>query len=184
MSGPNLVEAITAEHRAIDSELTGLENDNSTPEHRRALIEHVIAALVKHCVAEEHHLYPAVRKHVPDGAELAKHEIADHARTEQLMKVIERLPMADVKFEPLVRHLIDMSRSHFDEEEKQILPKLADHCDDSELVELGGKFVKAEKIAPTHPHPRTVHRPPINVVVDGGGGIVDRVRDLVTRRNH
>jgi hypothetical protein len=58
-------------------------------ERRQQLTEKVIIELVRHSVAEEAYLYPAVRELTPGGDELADREIAEHAEAEETMKRLE-----------------------------------------------------------------------------------------------
>ncbi|WP_405427915.1 hypothetical protein [Micromonospora sp. NBC_00617] len=46
-----------------------------SPEYRRQLTDVVIAELVRHAVAEEAYVYPTARKALPDGDQIADHEI-------------------------------------------------------------------------------------------------------------
>lgn len=42
--------------------------------------------LVRHSVAEEQFMYPAARKHLEGGDQIADHEIEEHAEAEEVMK--------------------------------------------------------------------------------------------------
>jgi hypothetical protein len=46
------------------------------------------------------------------------------------------------------------------------------------------KVAVAKALAPTRPHPHAPNRPPLNVLAGAGAAIVDRARDVVTRRGH
>jgi hypothetical protein len=39
-----------------------------------------------------------------------------------------------------------------------------------------------KKIVPTHPHPMAPDHPPFNALLAPGAALVDRVRDLLTKR--
>jgi hypothetical protein len=51
----------------------------------------VIAELVRHSVAEEEYMYPAARKTLEGGDQLADHELEEHAKAEKLMKELDGL---------------------------------------------------------------------------------------------
>lgn len=91
-------------------------------------------------MAEEQYLYPTARKVLPDGDEVADHEIAEHAEAEELMKPLENTDATDPKFDELVGKLMEDIRHHLEEEESDLLPKLRAACDADELRELGKKF--------------------------------------------
>jgi hemerythrin superfamily protein len=178
----DLVDAIVADHRAAESVFAEIEG-SVDPGQRRALVEHVIAELVRHSVAEEQYLYPTARKVLPDGDEVADHELAEHAEAEQVMKDIENTDATDPRFDQLVRQLIDDIRHHLQDEESDLLPKLRAACDAEELRELGRRFEQSKKTAPTRPHPAAPDRPPANKVLGPGMGLIDKVRDALTGRD-
>jgi hemerythrin superfamily protein len=178
----DLVDAIVADHRAAQAVFAEIEG-SSDPGLRRDLVEHVIAELVRHSVAEEQYLYPTARKVLPDGDEIADHEIEEHAEAEKLMKEIEKTDATEPEFEGLVRQLIDDVSHHLHEEEDDLLPRLRAACDAAELRELGRKFEQSKKMAPTRPHPSAPSKPPANKILGPGLGLIDRVRDALTGRD-
>lgn len=178
----DLIDAIIADHREVEGVFAEIEASGD-PRNRRELVEHVIAELVRHSVGEEQYLYPTARKVLPDGDKIADHEIAEHAEAEELMKTLDDTEATDPKFDELVQQLIADIRHHLKDEETDLLPKLRDLCDATELRELGVKFERAKKIAPTRPHPAAPDRPPANKILGPGVGLIDRVRDALTGRN-
>lgn len=179
----NLVMVITTDHRAVEAAFTELETKTMSPQTRRDLVDHVIAELVRHSVAEEQFMYPAVRKHVTGGDEIADHEIEEHAEAERVMKELDELDVTDPRFEPTLRELMSDIRHHVDEEESTLLPKLSAACSIDELQDLGMKVEAAKLVAPTRPHPSAPDTPPANLVLDPGAGLVDRIRDAISGRN-
>ncbi|MFD9893482.1 hemerythrin domain-containing protein [Amycolatopsis sp. NPDC059027] len=178
----DLVSVITEDHRAVERVFTELETGTSSPEQRKDLTDHVIAELVRHSVAEEQFMYPAARKHLPDGDELADHELAEHAEAESVMKELESKKPDDPRFEELLGKLIADIRHHVDEEESDLLPKLQAACSPEELADLGQKVLRAKKIAPTRPHPAAPDRPPANLILAPGTAFVDKIRDALSGR--
>ncbi|EID56043.1 hemerythrin domain-containing protein [Saccharomonospora xinjiangensis] len=181
-SGSDLIDVITEDHRQVELVFEQLEDPRVEPGRRKELVDHVIAELVRHSVAEEQHVYPAARRHLHDGDEIADHEIAEHAEVERLMKRLEGLDATEPAFDSLVRELIDSIRHHVEEEERDLLPKLRAVCDEQELRELGEKVIEAKRTAPTRPHPAAPDMPPANRILDPGAGLVDRLRDKLTGR--
>lgn len=178
----DLIDHIIADHREADEVFREIDKSDD-PEVRRALVEHVITELVRHSVAEEQYLYPTIRKVLSDGDKLADHELAEHAEAEKLMKQIEKTDTNDAKFDELFSKLVDDIRHHIEGEESQLLPKLRDACDSAELQELGEKFERSKKIAPTRPHPTAPDRPPANKILGPGAALIDRMRDALTGRS-
>ncbi|MCP2166463.1 hemerythrin domain-containing protein [Goodfellowiella coeruleoviolacea] len=180
----DLISVITADHRHVEQVFTELESGRGDPQYRRDLADHVITELVQHSVAEEQYMYPAARKALPNGDEIADHEIAEHAEAERVMKDLEGLDATDPRFNDLLGKLIKDIRHHVKDEETDLLPKLAAACGPSELQELGQKVLRAKKMAPTRPHPGAPDRPPANLILGPGTGLIDRLRDALSHRAH
>jgi len=179
----DLISVITADHRHVERVFAELESGRGTPEHRRNLADHVIAELVRHSVAEEQFMYPAARKYLENGDELADHETEEHAEAEEVMKQLEDVPATDPRFDELLGRLMDDIRHHIEDEEQDLLPKLQSACSAEELRDLGEKVERAKKTAPTRPHPSAPDRPPMNLVLDTGAGFIDKIRDGLSGRH-
>ncbi|WP_019812324.1 hemerythrin domain-containing protein [Saccharomonospora halophila] len=173
----DLVSVIVEDHNSVERMFRELEDSSLEPAHKRELTEHVIAELVRHSVAEEQHMYPAARRSLENGNEIADHEIEEHAEAEQLMKQLENRDPAAADFDEVLGRLISAIRHHVADEENDLLPKLRQACDERELAELGQKVLDAKRTAPTRPHPMAPDKPPANRILDPGAGLVDRLRD-------
>jgi len=180
---PDLISVIITEHRHVERVFTELESGTGSPEHRRNLADHVIAELVRHSVAEEQFMYPAARKYLENGDQLADHELEEHAEAEEVMKQLEDVPATEPRFDELMRRLIEDIRHHIEDEERDLLPKLQSACSADELRDLGEKVERAKKMAPTRPHPAAPDRPPANLILDTGAGLIDKIRDRLSGRH-
>ncbi|GFG68208.1 hemerythrin [Mycobacterium kubicae] len=178
----NIVDDIVADHREFESVFTELESGGD-PRTQPELVEHVIAGIVRHAVAEEQYVYPAARELLPDGDEIVGHELKEHSKAEEVMKAIEQAGADDPRYDELVRQLIGDIRHHIEEEESDLLPNLRDACRPEQLRELSEQFHRAKKIAPTRPHPLAPDHPPANRILGPGAGLVDRLRDALSGRN-
>lgn len=179
----DLIEVITSDHREVEKVFNELESRSGSAEHRRQLADHVIAELVRHSVAEEMYMYPAARKALPDGDRIADHEIEEHSEAEEVMKELEGLEATDARFDELVMKLIADVRHHIEDEEGDLLPRLQQACSADELRELGSKVLRAKKMAPTRPHPSAPSKPPANMILAPGAGLIDRLRDALSGRD-
>lgn len=175
----DLVDDIIDDHRELEAVFAEIEFSDQP---NRELVQHVIAELVRHSVAEERYLYPTARRVLPDGDALADHDMKEHAEAEDVMNAIEKTRPQDPRFDELVGKLIEDVRHHLQEEESDLLPKLRGACDPAELGELGEKFERSKKMAPTRPHPSAPDRPPANKILAPGAGLIDRLRDAITGR--
>src|SRR5215207_2549409 len=91
---PNVIDTIMEDHREVEELFAMASNTRDSQEFKR-IVDLTIAELVRHSVAEEMYLYPALREHLSDGDELADHELEEHAEAERTMKEIEKLDADD-----------------------------------------------------------------------------------------
>jgi iron-sulfur cluster repair protein YtfE (RIC family) len=179
----DVIEVLIHDHREVEELFAKLEaaspNDGET---RRELTDEVTIELVRHSVAEEMYLYPAARKFLPGGDEIADKELEEHAGAEKTLKALEKTDAATAEFSVLLTELVSEVRLHIREEEQELFPALAEHADLAELFELGDKVQAAKQKAPTRPHPSAPDRPPLNKLLAPGAGFVDRIRDHLSGR--
>ncbi|WP_328541116.1 hemerythrin domain-containing protein [Streptomyces sp. NBC_00344] len=180
--GGNVIAELTTDHREVDELFEKIEGQPVGDPQRRRLVDELTIELVRHSVAEEMHLYPAVREHVDGGDKIADKELSDHAEVEQHLKDLEGLDADDPQFDDLVAKLKFEVSAHVRDEESRLFPLLAAACTSEALNELGDKIRTAKKTAPTRPHPSAPGTPPGNKLLGPGAGLVDRARDLLTGR--
>lgn len=180
--GGNVMTELTIDHREAEELFAEIEAQPVGDQQRRKLADELTIELVRHSVAEEMHLYPAVREHVEGGDEIADEEVSDHAQAERHLKDLEGLPADDPRFDDLVARLQLEVSEHVHDEEGRLFPMLAAACTPRALDELGDRIRTAKKTAPTRPHPSAPDTPPGNKLLGPGAGLVDRARDLLTGR--
>ena len=179
-TGPNVVDLISREHRellALCTELTGEATDAA---RRRTIAQVLSAELSRHLSAEEQYLYPAVRSIVPDGYALVDREIAEDRALLEALRLLaaagddDRAARADDVRRRLTRHAEAAAA--------ELLPLLLRMAPVEDLIRLGNRVELAEEAAPTRPHPGTPSTPPWNKVIDPAVAVVDKLRDMVSRR--
>ncbi|MGW3730913.1 hemerythrin domain-containing protein [Streptomyces sp. NPDC000851] len=180
--GGNVIDELVTDHREVEELFGRIEALPPGDKDRKLHADQVTMELVRHSVAEEAYLYPAVREHVPDGDALADKEIEDHSRAEQLMKDLESCDADDPEFNRLIGLLMSEIRDHVADEEQNLFPKLRAACSPQALDDLGDKVRQAKMLAPTRPHPSAPDTPPLNKLLAPGAGLVDRLRDTLTGR--
>ncbi|MGP3999442.1 hemerythrin domain-containing protein [Streptomyces sp. 8N706] len=180
--GGDVIDELTRDHREVDELFEKIENVAPGDAERKRLVDQLTIELVRHSVAEEQHLYPAVRRHLSDGDTIADKEIADHSRVEVLLKDLERRKAEDEDFNRLVLQLKTEVSTHVRDEELNLFVQLRQACSKEAMEELGEKVRRAKKTAPTRPHPGAPDTPPANKLLAPGAGLVDRARDFVTGR--
>jgi hemerythrin superfamily protein len=179
----DVIAELIIDHREVDELLTKLQGDALSPDERQDTMEQVIAELVRHAIAEESYLYPAVEDRVPGGKAIADKERADHQEVEELLKQLEGEDPHDASSRPTLMKLVTDLYQHIADEESNLFPALRSVYSEAELKELGDKVRTAKKAAPTRPHPSAPRGELARKTLGPMVGLVDRTRDLLTGRN-
>ncbi|MGW7328568.1 hemerythrin domain-containing protein [Streptomyces sp. NPDC054840] len=180
--GGDVIAELMTDHEEVEELFANIEEMPSGDARRKMYADQVTMELVRHSVAEEAYLYPAVREHVPNGDSMADKELEDHATAERIMKELEGCDADHPRFDELVTKLMTEIRSHVDDEENNLFPRLREACSPEMLEKLGDKVRQAKKTAPTRPHPSAPDKPPANKLLAPGVGLVDRLRDAMSGR--
>jgi hemerythrin superfamily protein len=179
----NVLDLLITDHSEVSAlvdELLG----TTDAERRRELADTIIGELVRHSVAEETIVYPAMRKHLPNGDEAVEHDTDEHKQLEQIMKQMEDVKVGDESFLPLVRQLKEVLDDHVSDEENEQFPLLRTHIPEDQLKVMGTEVAALKKIAPTRPHPNAPNSALFHLSVGPGVGLVDRLRDVLTTKTH
>jgi hemerythrin superfamily protein len=181
MSGNDVVDVLVADHRDVTALIQEIWTVKD-PMIRRDLTDTAISELVRHAVAEEMYVYPAMRKYLDDGDEAVEHDVSEHKELEQAMKTLEAVDVSSAEFDTNLRHLEEVLADHVQDEESEQFPELRRKVPAEELRELAGKVETAKKLAPTRPHPGAPNSEVFHKLVGPGVGLVDRLRDKLTGR--
>lgn len=180
-SSDDVIDILTSDHRDVTA-LIGEIWSVADPMIRRDLTDTAISELVRHAVAEEMYVYPAMRKHLPDGEKAIEHDIEEHKQLERTMKQLEAVDVSSPEFDGALRQLETLLADHVRDEEAEQFPELRRRVPPEELTELADKVRTAKKLAPTRPHPGAPNSELFHKLVGPGVGMVDRLRDKLTGR--
>jgi hemerythrin superfamily protein len=178
----DVVDVLTADHHEV-TELLGQISRSTDPDRRRDLADTVIAELVRHSVAEEMFVYPAMREHLPDGDEAVEHDTREHEELERTMKELEGVAATDSRFDELLDQLGRILADHVQDEETEQFPQLRARVPRERLVTMAGQVEAAKQVAPTRPHPSAPNSRLFHLTVGPGVGLVDRLRDTLSGRS-
>lgn len=137
----DVVELILADHRRFEALLRDLRDTSSN----RDAVRQTFATLhVAHAVAEEHEVYPTLRKEDAISDHDAHHGKEEHAEGNQaLLDVLEAKDTSTAKFDDLVEELANLVSHHLTEEELTILNPAREELSEQERAALGVAFVRA-----------------------------------------
>src|SRR3954470_14869564 len=177
----DVVDVLVSDHRDVTA-LIGEIRSATDPMIRRDLTDTAISELVRHAVAEEMYVYPAMRKYLADGEKAVEHDVEEHKELERTMKELEGADVSSADFDAALRRLETVLADHVQDEESEQFPKLRSRVPQEELTELAGKVETAKRLAPTRPHPGAPNSELFHKLVGPGVGLVDRLRDKLTGR--
>lgn len=180
----SIVDALRSDHHAIAELLDGAlaAPDAEEPAHRVMVArEQLVMNLVRHFVAEEQYLYPALRETLPEGDALARAGLADDRAAENLLKRLEDDELTPARVAETLAEVRTAFAEHVRRQEPQ-LTALAAQCPPQRLAELGEGVIGAEQLAPTRPRGFAPESVAANKVVSFVEGFIDRVRDHYTHR--
>jgi len=92
----DVVDLLTADHHEVLALVAQIPTADGA--RRRDMTDTVIAELMRHSVAEEMYVYPAMREHLTDGDSKVQHDIQEHQQLEEVMKDLEGLDAGDARF--------------------------------------------------------------------------------------
>ncbi|MBC3191065.1 hemerythrin domain-containing protein [Pseudonocardia sp. C8] len=179
----DVVDELTTDHREALDLLDRISRSDS-PSERRDMADTVIAEVVRHSVAEEMYVYPAMKDNLDDGQGTVRHDAEEHQELERIMKRLESADPSDERFDTLVAEMTNALRHHAAEEESEQFPQLRARLPQNVLVELREKVAKAKTAAPTRPHPDAPNAELFHKLAGPGVGLVDRLRDRLTGRSN
>jgi hemerythrin-like domain-containing protein len=181
----DVIEVLEHDHREVEQMFRELESlrGASTEEaltRRKDLADQVTIELVRHSVAEEVIVYPAVAKEV--SKEEVEHAREEHAEAEETLHRMEKLDADDPGFDDELATLMAEIRHHIEDEEGQMFAHMRQVLPEDELRRLGGRVEAFKKVAPTRPHPHVPNTRAARLAAGPAASLFDRMRDLATGR--
>ena len=167
---------LRSDHAAIKRAL-GDVRANSDPAATGGLFEQLCADIVRHFVAEEQYLLPAVRDHLHDGENTFEASFAEHRQIEALLRKLDHDDTNDAQIGVALDELSDAVDAHVVAQETHVLPALVKAVDAAQLAELGEGVLGAEQLAPTHPRAFVPKSATISKVTSWLAGLVEKSLD-------
>jgi hemerythrin superfamily protein len=145
--------------------------------------QQMTAYLVRHEVAEERVVYPAVRTDINSGPLMVKPLLAEEAKAEELLATLEKLDSTGGSFASVLDQLQTLVIEHMSDEETILFPTIRDLEDDVRRAELSERYAHAMAAAPTHPHPHVPDQPLTQAALGPIAAVLDRMRDALHARS-
>ena len=184
-----VVDAFTflrADHESVLGMFESLEGARPGGEAANSAVQTMVTNLIvaesQHEAIEEQFFWPAVRKALDDGDELADRAIEQEDEGKQLLQKLENGDPSAVHYYQVLTEFIVAARKHIAYEQDVVWPRVGAVMDAGQLEELGEKLKKAKPAAPTRPHPNTPSNPMVQKTMGVMASALDHARDAVTGR--
>lgn len=148
---------------------------------RKSIVDMITVDLSRHESVEEEHFWPAVRGALHDGDQRAEATLRQEQEGKETLAALGKLEGDSEGFDDLVEELTLRAGKHVAFEEKVFL-EIGATMAKEERDELGAKLAKAERRAPTRPHPHAPQSPRALKVAGAGAAGMDKVRDALGSR--
>ncbi|MET8000247.1 hemerythrin domain-containing protein [Nonomuraea glycinis] len=126
----DVITLITRDHRKVEELFARLTSGKGDPS---ATVAELHALLIAHARAEEDRVYPGIDAH---------HGLEEHKEAEVLLDALVRARPGTKEFRETLEKLVDSVNHHVEEEESELLPKLARQAGAKRLEELGEAFAQ------------------------------------------
>lgn len=154
--GESIIDLVKADHEQAKSLYEQYKASNDLDEKIK-LRNSIVKTLVQHDECEQLLMYPLLREKVGGnlGEEHYGRSLAEH---QELRELMYRVRYADVKANPKqfdfkLENAMNAVFHHVAEEEKEVLPLIAQHCTEEELRRVGASFKAHKPVSVTRPHP-------------------------------
>lgn len=185
----DVITALGRDHNQVNalleqlSAIPGANKGGSAADRsrRRSIADMVTVAMSRHEAVEERKLWPKVRSVLPDGDALADEALAQEQHGKDVLAALGEVGPDEERFDELVEQLVESARLHVAFEDKVFLAlRLA--MPEGDRARLGKKVRRAERRAPTRPHPHAPSTPPAVSVAGAAAAVMDSVRDHAGER--
>ncbi len=175
------IQLVKQDHRTVEQlfkQFERAEKAGRTAELRR-VVEKVVKELSVHAAIEEQVLYPALRRGDASTEDEVLEALEEHHLVKLTLLELEKMSPEDERYCAKMTVLMESVRHHVEEEESELLPRLAKAFPPRDRKELGALLTQAKKAAPTHPHPGAPDSPPGNLLAGALSALLDKGRDAL-----
>jgi hemerythrin-like domain-containing protein len=149
---------------------------------RESIVDMMTMALSKHETAEQEHFWPRVRDVLANGDEVVEAALEQEQQGKDGLTALGKTEPSDEQFDQLAEELEKSLRKHVAYED-QVLLVLDEAMSSEDRESLGRRILKAERHAPTRPHPHAPKHPKGAVkAAASGGAALDKARDKLGDR--
>jgi hemerythrin-like domain-containing protein len=146
-------------------------------------VTNLVIAESQHEAIEEQYFWPAVRKALDNGDELADAAVQQEQQGKHLLQRLEDGSPGEPDYQQALQDFVSAAREHIAYEQDVVWPAFEAASTPEDRERLGEKLETAKKAAPTRPHPNTPPTPGVLKTAGMGAATMDHLRDAVTGRS-
>lgn len=146
-------------------------------DEKEAKFRELRALLAVHEAAEEMILRPVAKKEAGENEATARN--AEEEEADRILEELERMNLAGHQFEAKLSEFEKAVGDHADREEQEEFPAVRSGCSQEQRQKMGKRLLRAEKTAPTHPHPAAAGSSAAHWMVGPFAALLDRARDAM-----
>ena len=173
----DVVDLLLEQHNQVTRLFADLEQESG--EQAQSDLERLVRLLAVHETAEEEVVYPAVRKEVDGGDDLADARVEEESQAKSALSELEAFGAEHPGFASRLAAFKDLVLAHAESEEGEVFPALRQSHSRDQLMTMARAVRAAESFAPTHPHPHGPDSAVGNLAVGPFVAVADRVRDAI-----
>jgi iron-sulfur cluster repair protein YtfE (RIC family) len=168
---------------ALSDRLTGPSRvPRDQPGERKAIADQLVMELSRHEAAEEMLLWPAVRERADEGEQMCEIALDQERVGKRVLNELVHTSPGNEEFGALTHTVAAELREHISYEQNIVWPRLRLRLTDEEARRLGAEIERAERLAPTRPHPHVPPNPKLLRTLAPVAAVLDRARNAVIRR--
>jgi hemerythrin superfamily protein len=148
---------------------------------RQTAFDQLRELLAVHEAGEEMVVRPVSTKVAgKDVADARNHEESEAAR---VLAELEKLDVASAEFTRKLAEFEKAVSDHAEHEEAQEFPRILAEVSAQDQQKMGERLLRAEKIAPTHPHPGAAGSPIAQATLGPFAAMLDKAKDAFASRH-
>lgn len=172
----DVVDLLLAQHEEVKQLFAAVHGATGD---RAEAFECLVRLLAVHETAEEMVVYPALESMGPEGERVAEERKAEESQAKADLAELERIGVDGDGFDEKLGVFRMAVLQHAGNEERQVFPLLRSSLEPEKLEKMRVALERAERMAPTHPHPHGPESALGNMVVGPFVAVADRVRDAL-----
>ncbi|HEX4790483.1 MAG TPA: hemerythrin domain-containing protein [Actinospica sp.] len=169
----SVIAVLLAQHARIRESFAAVQV--APPEQRQEPFDRLRERLAVHEAGEEIVVRPISRESA--GSQITDARNHEESEAAKMLAELEGMDVAGEQFGAKLNELAKSVSEHAEREETEEFPAVQNARSEQELVALGEKLLKAERPAPTHPHPAAAGSTVAQRVLGPFAAMLDRARD-------